>query len=426
VVSNVECIKQVLAARSGRGPVIRAMYVVASGVSGMEPDDDHRLLRRVFSPYFNQQSGVSKLHPILLRGCEQMEAFLTRNHEAEVQSLMARSLYDSFMGALLGVESNTLEANDLTNYNTWRRLNKVMMQIATVGFDFTWIPTAGTKQYKQDCRYILDGVREIIKKHTKEYAEGITDDSALTFALNNNPEDGSVHLDEQKLLNHMMNFLWASHDSTRNAASFAVYHLGTDEELQQRLRAEVLEHIGNRPSQPDDFNSMALLNGIVKELNRLYPGFPMFHRQVYEPVHLTGAGKGITVPPNAIVVINLFAAMRDPAVFPSPEQFIPERWMENSNSNGKGQGGVPLADMSALVTFGGGARRCLGEHLALHNLKTILVHLVQKFDLKVTSPFPGFTQAIAMEPLGPITLRATPRAHKTKGKEEGSRLMRHN
>ena len=71
------------------------------------------------------------------------------------------------------------------------------------------------------------------------------------------------------------------------------------------------------------------------------------------------------------VMVHLYGIMHDPNVFPSPETFKPERFLE---SNGSYVSSRP----NGFIPFGMGRRVCLGEKLALANLFLIVVNLLQR------------------------------------------------
>jgi cytochrome P450 len=72
-----------------------------------------------------------------------------------------------------------------------------------------------------------------------------------------------------------------------------------------------------------------------------------------------------------MVSLHSFAIMNDPKVFPEPDTFKPERFLD---SNGKYLSTRP----QGFIPFGMGIRVCLGEKLALANFFLIVVNLLQK------------------------------------------------
>ncbi|KAI3612123.1 cytochrome [Moniliophthora roreri] len=108
--------------------------------------------------------------------------------------------------------------------------------------------------------------------------------------------------------------------------------------------------------------SLRLTSGIVTPMNRVVPD--------------SGAIiAGHPIPPGTVVSIgNTFVHM-NPDIFPDPERFYPERWLEDKDHS---------LDRY-LVSFGKGLRACLGINLAWCELYMILGNVFRKLDFQSKS-----------------------------------------
>ena len=70
---------------------------------------------------------------------------------------------------------------------------------------------------------------------------------------------------------------------------------------------------------------------------------------------------GYTFPAGTFVLVNTFAANRDPAIYDDPERFD-----------------ITRNDLPPILTFGGGAHYCLGANLARRELAEALAVLTQR------------------------------------------------
>ena len=65
--------------------------------------------------------------------------------------------------------------------------------------------------------------------------------------------------------------------------------------------------------------------------------------------------------------------MHDPEMFPSPDTFLPERFLANASS--------PMQGTSFDLPFGFGRRVCVGMHLARNSLYTCMSRILWAFDI---------------------------------------------
>ncbi|KAK7886649.1 hypothetical protein WMY93_026270 [Mugilogobius chulae] len=85
---------------------------------------------------------------------------------------------------------------------------------------------------------------------------------------------------------------------------------------------------------------------------------------------------GYFIPKNTVIIPNLFGAHHNPAVWPEPYSFKPERFLEGGGST------------RALVPFGGGARLCLGESVAKMELFLFTAYLLRDFQFVLPDKVP--------------------------------------
>ena len=83
---------------------------------------------------------------------------------------------------------------------------------------------------------------------------------------------------------------------------------------------------------------------------------------------------GYALPAGVMVVPCIYLAQRDPAMYPEPEHFRPERFLGTRPGP------------HAYLPFGGGARRCIGMAFAQHEMKIVLAAILRRTELV---PRPG-------------------------------------
>lgn len=88
---------------------------------------------------------------------------------------------------------------------------------------------------------------------------------------------------------------------------------------------------------------------------------------------------GFALPPGTVVGTQGWSMNRDPAVFPSPETFLPERWLNECSSPEQ----INMMNQY-LMPFGTGARICGGRNLAQIMMRFVMVAMVRNFT--ITAP----------------------------------------
>jgi cytochrome P450 len=79
---------------------------------------------------------------------------------------------------------------------------------------------------------------------------------------------------------------------------------------------------------------------------------------------------GFELPPGVRVAPNIYLTHRRPDVYPEPERFRPERFLERP------------AETYSWIPFGGGIRRCLGASFATYELKIVIPSILQHVELR--------------------------------------------
>ena len=79
-----------------------------------------------------------------------------------------------------------------------------------------------------------------------------------------------------------------------------------------------------------------------------------------------------TVPTGTLLIPTFYNSLHDPDVYPEPEAFKPERWLDPEGSANK--------NPKNWIGFGNGAHRCIGQEYALMNIALVLANAVMLAD----------------------------------------------
>ncbi|PLN80384.1 putative cytochrome P450 monooxygenase [Aspergillus taichungensis] len=187
---------------------------------------------------------------------------------------------------------------------------------------------------------------------------------------------------DDELVDQMMTFLAAGHETTASAFTWACYLLTLHPEVQERLRAEIRERIpsGNHPITSADLETLPLLNGVCQEVLRLYPTVPITIRESVRDTAIAGKH----VPQGTRVILCPYAINRSPEFWgPDGDRFLPERWI-NADGTANNTGGA--STNFAQITFLHGQRACIGKDFARAELRCAVAGVVGRFRFEMQDP----------------------------------------
>ncbi|KAK9131943.1 hypothetical protein Scep_011471 [Stephania cephalantha] len=152
------------------------------------------------------------------------------------------------------------------------------------------------------------------------------------------------------------------------AMSLLLNHPETLKKAVDELNNNIIEP--NRLLKDSDISDLPYIQSIVQETLRLYPPVPFL---LPHEVAQESKVDQYDVPSGTIVVANVWAIHRDPKVWPEPDKFMPERFMQ-SILQGESKDGFKF------VPFGIGRRGCPGGGLATRIIALALASVLWCFE----------------------------------------------
>ncbi|KAJ3506033.1 hypothetical protein NLJ89_g7099 [Agrocybe chaxingu] len=192
---------------------------------------------------------------------------------------------------------------------------------------------------------------------------------------------------DHDIISECIGHLMAGTDTTSTSISYLFWELSRRPDIMKKLQAELDDAMPDSKVLPDItvLQELPYFSAFLKEGLRLYTAVPsLLERVVPTSTSKNGASDeifdlmGYALPPGTIVATQAWSMHRDPSVFPSPETFLPERWLESSSTSPE-----DLARMAAhMMPFGTGSRICGGQNLALMLLKMAIAAFVRNFEIR--------------------------------------------
>ena len=157
----------------------------------------------------------------------------------------------------------------------------------------------------------------------------------------------------------------------------------------------------SEPLRYDQLAALPYLDQVLCESLRFYPPVVTFvSRHAAQPARLGG----YSLPAGVNLMAPVWTIHHDPAVWPDPERFEPERF-----SRERSEGRHPMA----WLPFGAGPRNCLGRRFAMLETKLLLVRLVRRFRLEMAESTPRQLEfvvpTVTLCVKGELRLRMSPR-----------------
>jgi cytochrome P450 len=183
---------------------------------------------------------------------------------------------------------------------------------------------------------------EIIRRRGGQLPAG---EDILGTLLGAHPPAGAP-MSARAVRDNLMSVILAGHETTAAELSWAFQLIAHHPAVQRRLAAEI-----------DGERGEAYLTATIQEVLRHRPVFLFaIPRAVVQPIEIGGWTYG---PPTQLLGC-IYLAHHDPALYPDPHEFRPERFLDSP------------PQPSAWIPWGGGRKRCPGHRLAFLEMQTVL------------------------------------------------------
>ena len=197
-------------------------------------------------------------------------------------------------------------------------------------------------------------------------------DDILSMLLGARHESDGSPMSDREIRDELVTLLVAGHETTATALAWAVERLTRHPDKLQRLTEEV------------GTGEKTYLEAVVTETLRLRPVISLVARRLTRSVEIGPwtLPAGVTVAPSSSLV------HRRPDVYPDPEAFRPERFLDSAPGT------------YTWIPFGGGVRRCIGGAFAHFEMQVVLAELVKRRRFTPARPEaePVFRRAITETP----------------------------
>jgi cytochrome P450 len=255
-------------------------------------------------------------------------------------------------------------------------------------------PTPDNRRAARARRALYGVVDEMIAHRQQAGADG---EDLLSRLLRARDPDTGEAMDVQQVRDEARIFLLAGHETTSTAMTFTLHLLARHPSEQRLVQDELDALLDGRAPTLEDAPALERTAMAIKEAMRLYPPAYALGR-LSETENEIG---GYSIPAGAFVVVSQFATHRHPRFWDDADAFDPMRF-------------TPERDRArhphAYFPFGGGARACIGSHLAMLEAVIAVAVVLQRFRISSDQDtVPLDTAGITLRPKGAVPIRLAAR-----------------
>ncbi|TEB39082.1 C-22 sterol desaturase [Coprinellus micaceus] len=203
----------------------------------------------------------------------------------------------------------------------------------------------------------------------------------------------------------ILSFLFASQDAMSSGLIYLFQHLSDYPEIMAKVREEQDRVRGGNYDAPltlDLLDSMTYLQATVKESMRVKPPVTMVPYRATKPFPIAN---DYVAPAGSIVIPSFFNSLHDPSVYPEPDAFKPERWLDQESSAN--------TNPRNYLVFGSGPHKCIGIEYACMNMALVIATAVgmMTWEHDLTSESNEVDIIATLFPRDGCRLLFTPREH---------------
>ncbi|KAL2238449.1 cytochrome P450 714C2 [Sesamum indicum] len=220
-------------------------------------------------------------------------------------------------------------------------------------------------------------IRTLILNVVKERQEAGYEKDLLQMLLEGakNSELSSDMLDKF-IVDNCKNIYLAGYETTAVSATWCLMLLASNPKWQERVRAEVLEVCKGQTLDYDMIRKMKQLTMVINESLRLYPPVTVVSREAFKDMKFGN----IDVPKGMNVWTYVLTSHTDPEIWgPDAYEFNPERFASGIT------GACKFPHL--YMPFGVGPRVCLGQNLALVELKVLIALILSNFSFTLSPSY---------------------------------------
>lgn len=352
--------------------------------------DHHRVQKRSLLPAFTRRQ-IDRMYPTFCSKARETILAMTTALSAEAGSEIDMSNWASRyaldviglagFGKDFGAIKN--ESNSLVKaFHSMFDVTKQKRVLFFLGSLLPWklvrkLPLKHNEEFSEAIRTIRRSCQTVIEeKRAISTGTSIQDRDLLSIAM------GNCLFSDEGLIDQVMTFLAAGHETTASVLTWAIYVLALHPKIQQQLRDEIRNNLEPLHAGPDysaeSISRLPFLYAVCNEVLRMFTPVRLTMREATRDTFL----QDIAIPRGTKIMISSCATNMDKSLWgPDATEFNPHRWL-NVDSEGKLKvnSGGGAGSNYAMLTFLQGHRMCVGQGFARAEFACMLAGWVGRFE----------------------------------------------
>lgn len=372
---------------------VRKKVVLGAQSLALSGGEAWRQRRRLMQPMFNPHRLAGFAPGVVEQTGKRVDGWegaARRGEPVDLAGEMVRLTLDILIEGLLGrdVDRSGLRRSVTTAFEYFNARGRSARTLPLS------VPTPGNLRVIVALRALSGAVRKAVERHQKSPGEAGGDLLSMMLAFRDE-QTGQVMSPEQ-IVDELMMLLVMGHMTTAMAITWTCHALAQNPGIDERMRAEIAEAIGDRLPAYGDLPRLTYTRMVVEESLRLYPPSWVFSRKALGDDEIGG----YAIPAGSVLSISPWVTHRRPELWEEPGRFDPSRFEPDR---------VAGRPRFAYYPFGGGPRVCIAREMALMEIPLVLATVARRYRLRSAPGRPVVPMpAITLEPRGGLPMLLAP------------------
>ncbi|VUC23541.1 unnamed protein product [Clonostachys rosea] len=226
------------------------------------------------------------------------------------------------------------------------------------------------QKFDKDIETMRSTAQEVLD--ARKSGQTVRDQDLLAAMLKGIDPQTGQRVSDDSIINNLITFLVAGHETTSGMLSYTFFHLLKNPETFAKAQQEVDSVCGKEPVTLAHLSKLGYINGALREALRINSTIPAMG---LAPKEDTVLGGKYFVKKGQQLIAQISLSHLDPAVYgDDADEFKPERMMDENFNR------LNREYPNCWKPFGNGKRSCIGRAFAWQEALIIMAVLLQNFD----------------------------------------------